>query len=201
MRAVAVFSTTILGLLLGTTAPANAQHGQGHETGYDRPHGNVKQKHAYNSRSEHGRHEAAELSNVISTTRVDHMKPFSEVPSVSSSIGSLLPGTSARRGPANPNHHGSIGETFGKASAHSIGKVSIVFGGNVVATTATGSPKIASGRTLVVGIAFTSMKSPLWWWKDIRVSSSEDSGSAWLILGRSRGRPLGTELMRCTSIT
>jgi hypothetical protein len=62
MKAVAVFGTSILGLLLGTTMLANAQHGQGHqEAGHDRHQRKVQQEHVYNYRSEHGRHEAGEL--------------------------------------------------------------------------------------------------------------------------------------------
>jgi hypothetical protein len=72
----------------------------------------------------------------------------------------MPPDICARLEGTNPNH-AMYDKTFGNASVHEIGNVSIVPGTNVVATTDTASRKTASAPISAVdtGFAFTTFRS------------------------------------------
>jgi len=78
-------------------------------------------------------------------------------PSINSTAGMPLD-ICARLEGTNPNH-AMCGKTFGNASVHEIGNVSIVPGTNVGATMATASRKIASAPISAVDTGFASTTS------------------------------------------
>ena len=78
-------------------------------------------------------------------------------PSINPTVGMSLD-ICARLEGTNPNH-AMCGKTFGNASVHEIGNVSIVPGTNVAATMATASRKIASALISAVDTGFASTTS------------------------------------------